>query len=224
MEEIALARLDRVESGRREHLAQDDQPGDDHRRAVGLEPGTRRRASSEKRGQPGELGIERPARTGWPWTSSGSYSPSPRSRVASVVTVPATPIARAAPQVGAARPARALAPTVGRSLPRTLGHPHAADIEAQCRATPSGPPSTSSVEPPPTSTTSVSGSRSRPVATPRKVSSASSSPVEQARREAVAPFDLGEERLAVLRVADGARRDGERRLRAGIARRLGGSR
>ncbi len=34
--------------------------------------------------------------------------------------------------------------------------------------------------------------------------------VEQARREAVAPFDLAEKRLAVLRVADGARRDGER--------------
>ena len=34
--------------------------------------------------------------------------------------------------------------------------------------------------------------------------------VEQTRREAVAPLDLAEERLAVLRVADGARRDRER--------------
>ena len=35
---------------------------------------------------------------------------------------------------------------------------------------------------------------------------------EQPRREAVAPLDLAEERLAVLRVADGARRDEERPL------------
>ena len=34
--------------------------------------------------------------------------------------------------------------------------------------------------------------------------------VEQTRREAVAPLDLAEERLAVLGIADGARRDGER--------------
>ena len=37
---------------------------------------------------------------------------------------------------------------------------------------------------------------------------------DEPRREAVAPFDLAEERLAVLRVAHGARRDGERALRA----------
>ena len=37
---------------------------------------------------------------------------------------------------------------------------------------------------------------------------------EQARREAVAPLDLAEERLAVLRVAHGARRDAERPLGA----------
>ena len=37
---------------------------------------------------------------------------------------------------------------------------------------------------------------------------------EQLRREAVAPFDLAEERLAVLGVADGARGDGERPLGA----------
>ena len=35
---------------------------------------------------------------------------------------------------------------------------------------------------------------------------------QQARREAVAPLDLAEERLAVLGVADGARRDAERPL------------
>ena len=50
--------------------------------------------------------------------------------------------------------------------------------------------------------------------TPRSVSSASSSPVSETRREAVAPLDLAEERLAVLRVAHGARRDRERALGA----------
>ena len=68
----------------------------------------------------------------------------------------------------------------------------------------------SSVEPPPMSTTSVPGFGS----TPRRVSSASSSPLDEPRREAVAPLDLAEERLAVLRVAHRARRDGERALRA----------
>ncbi len=43
---------------------------------------------------------------------------------------------------------------------------------------------------------------------------------EQPRREAVAPLDLAEERLAVLRVADGARRDEQRPLGA---ERLGGA-
>ena len=56
--------------------------------------------------------------------------------------------------------------------------------------------------------------------TPRRVSSASSSPAQQPRREAVAPLDLAEERLAVLRVADGARRDEQRPLGA---ERLGGA-
>ena len=43
---------------------------------------------------------------------------------------------------------------------------------------------------------------------------------QQPRREAVAPLDLAEERLAVLRVADGARRDEQRALGA---ERLGGA-
>ena len=41
---------------------------------------------------------------------------------------------------------------------------------------------------------------------------------EQAGREAVRPLDLAEERLAVLGVAHGARRDGERPLGAERAR------
>ncbi len=45
-----------------------------------------------------------------------------------------------------------------------------------CHATPSGPPSTSSVEPPPTSITSVPSEASPPAKTPLNVISASSSP------------------------------------------------
>ena len=73
------------------------------------------------------------------------------------------------------------------------------------------PTTCSSVEPPPMSTTSVPGSTA-PI--PRSVRAASSSPRQQASREPVAPLDLAEEGLAVLRVADGARRDAERPLRA----------
>ena len=72
----------------------------------------------------------------------------------------------------------------------------------------------SSVEPPPTSMTTVPGATSRPAETPRKVRSASSSPPRSARLEAVAPLDLAEERLPVLGVADGARRERERALGA----------
>ena len=55
----------------------------------------------------------------------------------------------------------------------------------------------------------------RPAATPRKVMRLVV-PGEQLRREAVAPLDLAEERLAVLRVADGARA----RSRASARRRV----
>jgi hypothetical protein len=54
------------------------------------------------------------------------------------------------------------------------------------------------------SSTSASGSSSRPPATPRRVSSASSPPESQPGREAVAPLDLAEEGLAVLGVSDRA--------------------
>ena len=78
-------------------------------------------------------------------------------------------------------------------------------------ATPSGPPTTSSVEPPPMSTTSVpaDGAASGDTA---KHQLRLLLAREQPRREAVAPLDLAEESLAVLRVANGARRDGERPL------------
>ena len=96
-----------------------------------------------------------------------------------------------------------------------LGEAHAADVEAAStslarRST----ASTSSVEPPPMSTTSVSSSDGRPAETPRTISAASSAPSSSLRGEPVAPLDLAEERLAVLGVADRARRDRERPGRA----------
>ena len=50
--------------------------------------------------------------------------------------------------------------------------------------------------------------------TPATVSAASSSPAQKMRREAVAPLDFAQERLAVVRVTNGARPDGEHALRA----------
>ena len=80
--------------------------------------------------------------------------------------------------------------------------------------TPSGPPSTSSVEPPPTSTMSVSILDRAACGHPAERQQRLVVPGEQLRREAVAPLDLAEERLAVLGIADGARRNRERPLGA----------
>ena len=89
-----------------------------------------------------------------------------------------------------------------------LGQPHAAEIEADgSRAV------ISSVEPPPTSSTRVSSPtrvRSRHRAAQLRFFLAG----EQPRREAVAPLDLAEERLAILGVANGARPDREHALGA----------
>ena len=46
VQDVALARLDLVEPVVRHHLAQDDEAADDHRRARGLEAGTRSRSAS----------------------------------------------------------------------------------------------------------------------------------------------------------------------------------
>ena len=67
----------------------------------------------------------------------------------------------------------------------------------------------SSVEPPPTSTIIVSGGSSRPAVTPRKVQLRLLVAAQEAGREAVAPFDLAEEGLAVLGVAHSAGPDGQ---------------
>ena len=75
-------------------------------------------------------------------------------------------------------------------------------------------PVTSSVEPPPMSTTSVSSSTSRPEVAPRNVSAPFLVAGQEAGGEAVAPLDLAQERLAVLGVADRARADRQRALGA----------
>ena len=131
-----------------------------------------------------------------------------------LVIVAATPTAPAAGRAPAAARAAALELVASTSFAGPLGKrtepTSGSSGEVRRRS--------SSVEPPPMSTTSVVASRASP--TPRNVSPASSSPREQPRREAVAPLDLAEERLAVLRVADGARRDEQRPLgaeRLGVA-------
>ena len=64
------------------------------------------------------------------------------------------------------------------------------------------------------SITSVPTPNVRSEATPRKHQLGLLAAVEQAGREPVAPLDLAQERLAVLRVAHGARTDGEHPLGA----------
>ena len=73
--------------------------------------------------------------------------------------------------------------------------------------TPSGPPTTSSVEPPPMSTSSVSGSSVRSDVTPPNVVSASSRAVEEAGAQPYRSPRLVQEPATVGRVAHGARRD-----------------
>ena len=87
-----------------------------------------------------------------------------------------------------------------------LGQAHGTDVEAHPLVAP-----ISSVEPPPMSTTSVALVGLADAAQ-RELGLFVSG--EEARREPVAPLDLAEERLAVLRVADGARRDEQRALGA----------
>ena len=169
-----------------------------------------------------------------PWTSSGTSSSSPRSSVARVVTVPATPSAAVgvtsggtaalsssrtwAPQASSSS-AVGGSPCRNRSVRRTQPRSRLVWNE-----TPSGPPRISSVEPPPTSTTSVDvgdrAARGDAAEGQERLLVAG----EEARREAVAPLELTEERLAVLRVADGAGRERERSLGTELVCGLRGSR
>ena len=147
-----------------------------------------------------------------PWTRSGVVLRSPRSSAASVVTVPATPIAcgRRRAAGSSARTWRAArAAPCGGSSPRKRSVRRTKPMSRLIARDAVRPPTTSSVEPPPTSTTSVPWSSARPAVTPRNVSVGLLVAAQQPRREAVAPLDLAEERLAVLGVANGARRDRE---------------
>ena len=69
----------------------------------------------------------------------------------------------------------ALTRRIAREEP--LGQPDAPEVEARLVLDSSGPPAMSSVEPPPTSTTTVPAGIERPAATPPEGRSASSSPV-----------------------------------------------
>ena len=86
-----------------------------------------------------------------------------------------------------------------------LGQPDGADVEARREVS-----VISSVDPPPTSTPRCRLERPDAAQRQRRLLVAG----QQTRREAVRPLDLAEERLAVLRVAHRARRDGERALGA----------
>ena len=156
-----------------------------------------------------------------PCVRSGSYSASSRSSAASVVTVPATPIAARAGRTGS------ISNVVRRSLElvrrrriggeMALGQAHAADVDARCvrgaavlREDELGRAAADVHE---------QGVGERRIATcrdPPKHHRRLLDPVEHARREPVAPLDLAEERLAVLRVAQRARADCERARRAEV--------
>ena len=155
----------------------------------------------------------------WPCVRAGSYSASPRSSVASVVTVPATPIALPARSGGRSERTYALAAASSgreggseerkRSVRRTQpmsrlvadatlpsGRDHelgraAADVDDEHVVQ------------------WIAAGRDAADHQRRLLLSG-----EQLRREPIAPFDLAEERLAVLRVSHRARRDRERALGA----------
>ena len=101
------------------------------------------------------------------------------------------------------------------AVEEALGEAHAPGLGARrpTRAA-SEPVVTSSVEPPPMSITRVPAPSGAVGGDAAQHQLRLLATVEQARREAVAPLDLAEERLAVVRVADGARPDGEDALGA----------
>ena len=144
--------------------------------------------------------------SGRPLRSRGS-APGRDRAAASDMIVPATPIARLGWRSSGSA-ARTPRPSRARSSPNcsvSRTEPTSMLTARSAR--------TSSVEPPPMSTTmtpsSSRGRRSRREGEPRLLLAG-----QQPRREAVAPLDLAEEGLAVLGVADGARRDAEDALGA----------
>ena len=203
MQDVALAGANRVEAVEVDDLGEDRQPprgsparGRARRSPPAGRPSSTRAAPSAR--------SQRRSKISWPWMRSGSYSARPRSSAAIVVTVPATPTARSASPCGSSpRTCSRIALTSSpkRSVMRTQPTSRLSRTAL--------PTSWISVEPPPMSTTSVPGLDS---ADPAQGQLGLLLAAQEAGGEAVAPLDLAEKRLAVLRVADGARADAQRPL------------
>ena len=123
-----------------------------------------------------------------------------------MVTVPATPTARSGRALGSS--AAHVLPDRGDVLAEALGHPHAADVEALL----DGAADDLHLGRAAADVDDERPGLERADAAQRQLGLLVAA--QQPGREAVAPFDLAEEGLAVLRVADGARRDAERALGA----------
>ena len=130
---------------------------------AGSRPGTRSRSASGSAARSASTRSAAAREIRWPWMRAGSYSASPRSIAATVVTVPATPIARSDVESGEEaceraprrpRARRRVGGSVARNRSVRRTHPACRLVANE---TPSGPPTSSSVEPPPMSTSSVSG-------------------------------------------------------------------
>ena len=163
----------RVEPVAPEHLAHDQRAGDDHRRAFGSRPGTRRGARRAGATRAASSAVDRVEASA---TSVPASTPS-------WPTVPATPIARRRLERRQQLPdggCRGSAPR--RRAGRRAGSARSG-APSRCRGSCGTRRSISSVEPPPTSSSSVPAS-SAP--TPRSVSSASSSPESRRVRK---PYD-----------------------------------
>ena len=190
VEDVALGDLDLVEAegthasrGARRGRRRSPAPGRARSREPAAAPRASCRRAARARGRPSARGIA------WPWVCSGSSSASPRSSAASVVTVPGDADRGPPPRSGGSERADELG---GRGrAPRRVGGSDARK-RSVTRTQPTstlvaagGPPfraSTSSVEPPPMSTSRTSlERRPRPAATPRSIIAASSAAVEEPR-------------------------------------------
>ena len=203
VQEVALTRLEPVEAVGAQHLADDHDAGDDHRRALRLEAGQSLARSS---------------------SGSAASRSSQRSTVAErdAVAVHALGVVLVAAELerrerrhgaGHADAARLGSAAVGRTravrssgrdvVAEPLGEPHAADVEAGRVAAVDGElrRAAADVEQQRAGRQRAAGgdAADRSAPPPRRRSGAAC--------EAVAPLDLAEERLAVLGVAHGARGD-----------------
>ena len=216
VQEVLLADLELGEPEVSERLGDDQSPGDDDGSAVGMH--TANLSGSETGSDASwstSASIQAAARR-WPWTSAGSSSSSPRERTASVVTVPATPTAcvgRGSSGSTARTCSRHAVSSASVGVVRAkeaLGQANAAEVEA---------PVPVAEDELGRAAADVDDQRSRRKRAPGGDPGVGESRLlisgQEAGVEAVAPFDLAEERLAVLRVPDGARRDGERPLDPG---------